>query len=161
MRTRSARRTLRVWLRLSRIATETVTLTVRTPRARRRRSVVALIVSANVRRPATARRRVTVASVRPVNRKRGAVAALTVIFAVARHAIAHPTVNVARPRTFDAAIDAVGRENACVGAVPLPGGVPPAAGATTFTVEEATNVRPPRKSVAPTRGWKVPGVGYD
>src|SRR4051794_31773041 len=166
MRTRTARRSVRVCPRLSRIATVTVVVTVRTPRARIRRSVVDPIDSANVRRPAAVRRRVTRTSRVERRCSRRWVVRLTVIVAVAWQASEQPTVNVARPRTREVAIAAVGRANACVGAVPLPGWAPPPAGAgaagtaTTVTVDDVTNVFPPRKSVAPTRGWKVPGVAY-
>src|SRR4051794_106411 len=122
MRTRTARRTVRVWPRTSRIVTVTVVLSVRTPRVRRRRSVALLTLSANVRRAGPAEsRRVTRATRVAESPRRRAVARDTVIVAVARHATAQATVNVARPRVREAAIDAVGRENACVGAVPLPG----------------------------------------
>src|SRR3954449_8412289 len=130
MRTRTARRTVRVWPRTSRIVTVTVVLSVRTPRVRRRRSVALLTLSANVRRAGPAEsRRVTRATRVAESPRRRAVARDTVIVAVARHATAQATVNVARPRVREAAIDAVGRERACVGAVPLPGTGCGAAGA--------------------------------
>src|SRR3954451_4920930 len=173
MRTRTARRTVRVWPRTSRIVTVTVVLSVRTPRARRRRSVVLRMLSANVRRAGPAEsRRVTCARRGADSPRRRAVARDTVIVAVARHATAQPTVNVARSRVREAAIVAVGRDSAPPGLVPPPGagvvaGVVPGAGVpgacacgTTVTVVDVMNVRPPRKSVAPTRGWNVPGVGY-
>src|SRR4051794_880049 len=164
MRTRTARRTVRVWPRTSRTETVTVVLSARRPRARRRRSVALLMLSANVRRagPAESRRVTRTTRVADSPRRR-AVARDTVIVAVARHATAQPSVNVARPRVREAAIVAVGRDSPPAGAVPLPGaGVAPGlcACGTTVTVADVTNVRPPRKSVAPTRGWNVPGVAY-
>src|SRR3954468_6978811 len=138
MRTRTARRTVRVWPRTSRIVTVTVVLSVRTPPgapapprgARRRRSVALLTLSANVRRAGPAEsRRVTRATRVAESPRRRAVARDTVIVAVARHATARATVNGARARVREAAIDAVGRERACVGAVPLPGTGCGAAGA--------------------------------
>src|SRR4051812_5378657 len=173
MRTRTARRTVRVWPRTSRTETVTVVLSVRTPRARSRCSVARPMLSANVRRAAPAEsRRVTRTTRVADSPRRRAVARDTVIVAVARHATAQPTVNVARPRVREAAIVAVGRDSTPPGLVPPPGagvgaGVVPGAGVpgacacgTTVTVVDVMNVRPPRKSVAPTRGWNVPGVGY-